>query len=82
MTDPVQLLIDAGAIPPARLGRLAVMRTWRSRAYQVSATEPGVAYVLRRFVPQHARHSGRDDAHRQSGDRIESLAAHYLATPS
>lgn len=81
MTDPVQLLIDAGAIPvtpfaaSSRYANIAIGRHWHS------PSDPGVAYVRRRFLPRlrdipiAAHHTVRH------GDRIDVLAAHYLGDP-
>jgi hypothetical protein len=78
MNDPVQMLIDAGAIPvspfgpSSRYARVAIGR------YPLSADET-VAYVLRRFVPQ-ARDIPLATHHLvHAGDRIDVIAAHYLA---
>ena len=78
MTDPVQLLIDAGAIPvtpfgpSSRYARVAIAR------YQASPLGPGVAYVLRRFVPQlrDIAIAGRTSCTPATG--LDLLAAHYL----
>jgi len=51
-SDPVQLLIQAGAIPASpfaansRYFSVAIVR------YVRSADDPGTPYVLRRFIPQ------------------------------
>ena len=78
MTDPVQMLIAAGAIPTSpfgpssRYGNVAIGR------YQISASDPAVAYVLRRVVPRR-RDIPVSTLHIvRAGDRIDSLAAHYL----
>ncbi|WP_247457221.1 hypothetical protein [Bradyrhizobium sp. 2] len=53
-SDPVQMLIDAGAFPDnsfppnSRYHGAAIGRLKRS------ADDPGVAYVLRRFIPRRA----------------------------
>jgi hypothetical protein len=78
MSDPVQLLIDAGAIPSAPF-------VPQSRYYGVSLAllerrpgEPGIPYVRRRFIPSlltvsvAARHLVR------AQDRPDLLAATYL----
>jgi hypothetical protein len=77
MNDPVQMLIDAGAIPISPFGPSSRYANVAIARYQVSIDE-SVPYVLRRFVPQ-----GRDIplATRHlvlAGDRIDLLAAHYL----
>ena len=77
MNDPVQMLIDAGAIPAtpfgpsSRYGKVAIGR------YQVSSEE-SVPYVLRRFVPQ-VRDIPLVTYHLvRAGDRLDVIAGHYL----
>lgn len=74
-TDPVQLLIEAGAIPSSpfaptsRYANVAVAR------WQRDAADPGVPYLRRRFVPKRseiavaARHIVHD------GERPDTIAA-------
>lgn len=78
MPDPVQQLIAAGAIPVTPFGPSSRYANVPIARYQASPSDPGVAYVLRRFVPRlrdipvatyHTVHEG---------DRIDVLAAHYL----
>ena len=78
MTDPVQLLIDAGAIPSTPF-------VPQSRYYGVALTvlqrrpdEPGVVYVRRRFIPapESQRVAGAHVV--KSGDRPDLLAALYF----
>lgn len=77
MIDPVQMLIDAGAIPTAPFGPSSRYAKVTIARYQVASDE-GVPYVLRRFVPQLrdipllTRHLVR------AGDRIDVIAGHYL----
>jgi hypothetical protein len=81
MTDPVQLLIDAGAIPVTPFGPSSRYANVAISRYQLSPSDPPVAYVLRRFIPQFrdipisGMHIVRD------GDRADLLAAHYLGYP-
>ncbi len=77
-TDPVQLLIDAGAIPSNPFGQ-------SSRYYNVplgrhvsSPGDPGVAYVLRRFIPQRRDIAIAAEHIVRSGQRPELLAAQTL----
>jgi hypothetical protein len=83
MTDPVQMLIDAGAIPAtpfgpnSRYARVSIARFELARSDGDGGGE-SVPYVLRRFVPQArdipiALHYGL-----RGRDRIDLLAAHYL----
>lgn len=76
--DPVQLLIEAGAIPSNPFGP-------NSRYYHVplgrlvrNAGDPGVAYVLRRFVPQRRDITIAAEHIVTSGERPELLAAQAL----
>jgi hypothetical protein len=81
MTDPVQLLIDAGAIPVTPFGPSSRYANVAIGRHRLSASDPGVAYVRRRFLPRlrdipiATHHSVRQ------GDRIDVLAAHYLGDP-
>jgi hypothetical protein len=78
MTDPVQVLIDAGAIPVTPFGPSSRYANVAIGRHRLSPADPGVAYVRRRFVPRlrdipvATRHSVR------AGDRVDVLAAHYL----
>ena len=80
MNDPVQLLIDAGAIPVSPFGPNSRYVNVAQGRYQVS-TDESVPYVLRRFVPQ-ARDIPLATRHQvHAGDRIDVIAAHYLGDP-
>jgi hypothetical protein len=77
MNDPVQLLIDAGAIPVSPFGPTSRYTNVALGRYPVS-TQESVPYVLRRFVPQ-ARAIPVARIHLvRAGDRIDVIAAHYL----
>lgn len=82
MNDPVQMLINAGAIPASPFGPSSRYANVAVARYSFpddgSGEDTSVAYVLRRFVPQ-----GRDipiATHHTvlAGDRIDLLAASYL----
>ena len=81
MTDPVQMLIDAGAIPTSPFSPSSRYSTVAIGRYQApgASVEDAVAYALRRFIPQvraipvAGYHTVRAD------DRIDLLAANYLA---
>lgn len=81
MTDPVQMLINAGAIPTSPFGpssRYANVAVSYSFPDDGSGEDTSVAYVLRRFVPQ-ARDIPLATHHLvRAGDRIDLLAASYL----
>jgi len=51
MTDPVQLLIDAGAIPSTPFGPQSRYSGVPLALLQLRPDEPGVLYVRRRFIP-------------------------------
>lgn len=80
-TDPVQLLIEAGAIPSNPFGP-------NSRYHQVplgrhlrGPGDPGLAYVRRRFIPQRRDIAVAAEHIVRSGERPELLAAQTLGDP-
>jgi hypothetical protein len=80
-TDPVQLLIDAGAIPSTPFDAASRYNGVPLALYQPRTNAPGVAYVRRRFVPQPSS-IGTAARHVVAGqDRPDLLAAHYLGDP-
>ena len=78
MTDPVQMLIDAGAIPASPFGPSSRYANVTIVRYQTSSGDPGVPYVRRRFVPQSRDIVISTQQLVRAGDRIDLLAAHYL----
>jgi len=52
MTDPVQLLIDAGAISSDPFSENSRYRGIEQGIYESAAGAPGIRYILRRFIPQ------------------------------
>ena len=74
ISDPVQLLIDAGAIPTEPFAPNSRYRGIPLGRYARDAADPGVRYVLRRFIPPRrdipivAEHLVR------SGERPDGLA--------
>jgi len=77
MNDPVQMLIDAGAIPAMPFGPSSRYIKVAIGRYQLSSGE-NVPYVLRRFVPQ-ARDIPFVTHHLvRAGDRVDAIAGHYL----
>jgi len=78
ITDPVQMLIEAGAIPAnpfaptSRYYRVAIGR------YVRDAGDPGVPYVLRRFIPQRRAIAVAAEHIVHSGERPDLLAAQTL----
>jgi len=78
MTDPVQLLIDAGAIPSTPFVPQSRYSGVALAVLQLRPGEPGVVYVRRRFIPAPgsltivARHVAA------TLDRPDLLGAKYL----
>ena len=79
MNDPIQMLIDAGAIPSAPFD---VQSRYNGVPLAVHVPRPGapaVPYVRRRFIPAP---SGVAGLHTVSAlERPDTLAARYLADP-
>jgi hypothetical protein len=76
-TDPVQLLIEAGAIPANPFAP-------NSRYYGVALGrygDPGVAYVLRRFIPQKGDIPIAGEHIVHGAERPDLLAAGTLGDP-
>lgn len=80
-TDPVQLLIEAGAIPDNPFGLNSRYHSVPLGRYLRDATDPGVAYVLRRFIPQRRDIAIAAEHIVQSGERPDLLAAQMLGDP-
>ena len=74
-TDPVQLLIEAGAIPSNPFSSNSRYRDVALGLYQRDANDPGVPYVLRRFIPQQKDITVAFEHIVQSGERPDILAA-------
>jgi len=82
-TDPVQLLIDAGAIAASPFGansRYAGVALGRyvPPAQAQSAGDPGVEYVLRRFIAQRREIAIAAETIVNAGERPDTLAAKLL----
>jgi hypothetical protein len=78
MTDPVQLLIEAGAIPSTPFVQQSRYFGVALAVLQRRAGEPGVGYVRRRFIPSPsaAPIAGRHIV--AAHDRPDLLGATYL----
>jgi hypothetical protein len=74
-TDPVQALIDAGAIPTNPFAPDSRYHGVAFGLYQRDARDTGVAYVLRRFIPQQRDIPVAIEHIVQSGERSDLLAA-------
>ena len=74
-TDPVQALIDAGAIPTSPFAPNSRYFGVAFGLYQTNPGDPGIAYLLRRFVPQQRDIAIALEHIVQSGERPDLLAA-------
>lgn len=77
-TDPVQLLIEAGAIPSNPFGQNSRYHDVPLGRHVRSAGDPGVPYVLRRFIAQRRDIASAAEHIVASGERPELLAAQSL----
>lgn len=73
-TDPVQALIDAGAIPTSPFVPSSRYVGVAFGLYQKNPGDPGIPYVLRRFIPQQRDIAVLLEHIVQSGERPELLA--------
>jgi hypothetical protein len=81
MTDPVQLLIEAGAVPSTPFVPQSRYNGVPLGLLQLRPGDPGVVYVLRRFAPapDTMMMAGRHLV--VSMDRPDLLAAKYFGDP-
>ena len=80
-TDPIQLLIDAGAIPSSPFGASSRYSGVKLAVYQRRPEDPPVPYVGRRFIPPRGSLAIAAQPRVASGERPDSLAARYLGDP-
>jgi hypothetical protein len=81
MTDPVQLLIEAGAIPSTPFVPQSRYSGVPLALLQGRPGEPGVVYVLRRFIPAPGTLTLAGRHVVAALDRPDSLAAKYFGDP-
>jgi hypothetical protein len=74
-TDPVQLLIDAGVIPASPFAPTSRYAGVAIARYARRAGDPGVPYVLRRFIPQRRDIAVAAEHIVGAGERPDTLAA-------
>ena len=80
-TDPIELLIQAGAIPATPFSATSRYYGVPVGLYVPPAGSPGVAYVLRRFIPQR-RDIALAAVHIvHAGERPDGLAAAVFGDP-
>jgi len=78
MNDPVQLLIDAGAIPSSPFPAASRYHDVELAVFEQRPGEPGVVYVRRRFVAAPAATAIARYHVVTSRDRPDLLAVKYL----
>lgn len=80
-TDPVQALIDAGAIPSDPFAPNSRYAGVPIERYRRDPADPGVPYLLRRFPPQPAESSTAFVHIVQAGERPDLLGAAIFGDP-
>ncbi|HET8683139.1 MAG TPA: LysM domain-containing protein [Micromonosporaceae bacterium] len=79
MKDPVQLLIEAGALPATSYPPTSRYAATPVVAYDPGDGRPPVPHLARRFVPQPERLAALGEHEVVEGDRLDLIAARYLA---
>jgi hypothetical protein len=79
--DPIQLLIDAGAIPQSPFDEASRYRGVPLALHPGPAGEPPRPYVRRRFIAQRRDIAVAAELLVSSGDRPELVAARTLGDP-
>jgi hypothetical protein len=74
-TDPVQLLIDAGAIPSSPFAANSRYAGVALEQHAPNAGDPATAYVLRRFIPRQRDIAVAVEHIVAAGERPDMLAA-------
>ncbi len=80
MTDPVQALLAQSALKNTQFSN-------RSRYYGIDTTTlvspqgAVIAYLRRRFLPEADQFQLLEEYRTRQGDRLDNLAAHFLADP-
>ena len=77
-TDPIQLLIDAGAIPHSPFDALSRYRGVPIALHPQAAGEPPLPYLRRRFIAQRRDIAIAAELLISDGDRPDLLAARTL----
>lgn len=81
MTDPIQMLIDAGAIPSEPFDPMSRYRGVQLALHEQGPGEPPAPYVRRRFIPQRRGIAVALEATVSAFDRPDLLAARTLGDP-
>jgi len=80
MTDPLQALIEAGAIDTSPLAPNSRYRAVGTAKLEQPGEEP-ITYLKRRFVPQPEALAAVQEHAVVQGDRLDNLAARYFGDP-
>ncbi len=80
-TDPIQLLIDAGAIPSAPFDAASRYSGVAIKLHQPRAGQAGVAFVGRRFIPPPSSIGVAARFVVAGSDRPDTVAAKTLGEP-
>ena len=81
MNDPLQMLIDAGAIPSSPFVAQSRYNGVAIGVLQRRADEPAQPYVLRRFIPPPSKMSMAAVHVAAALERPDTLGARYLGDP-
>ncbi len=80
-TDPIQALIDAGAIPSNPFGPNSRYAGTGFGLFRTSPSDPGITYVLRRFIAQQADIPVIFEHVVRAGERPDLLAFQVYGDP-
>lgn len=80
MTDPLQALLESGAIETSPLAPNSRYRGVGTATFEREGEEP-IAYFRRRFVPSPDRFAVVQEHTVVAGDRLDNLASRYLGDP-
>lgn len=80
-TDPVQLLIDAGAIPSAPFDAASRYNGVPLKLHQPRPEQPGIAHVGRRLIPAQSSIGVAARYVVNGSDRPDGVAARTLGDP-
>lgn len=80
MTDPLQALLESGAIETSPLASNSRYRGVGTATLEREGQEP-IAYFKRRFVPSPNRFAVVQEHTVVAGDRLDNLAWRYLGDP-
>jgi hypothetical protein len=78
MKDPVQLLIEAGALPATSYPRTSRYADIAVVAYDPGDGRPAIPHLARRFVPPPERLAALGEHEVVEGDRLDLIAGRYF----